>query len=538
MTIPHIKDNAPEDLTIISIGDSLYQYARVISNTRFGHMPSSIAYCKNATHVQYCINYCSTYQHPFRVRSGGHQHEGMSSGNRVIIIDLSEMDTIDYVNNDEAWVPVGKQLGKVYEELEERGRIIPGGGCQSVNVGGLTHGGGWGLSIRKYGMTCDSVLECEIVLADGTIAYPSPSTMKDLFKGLKGGGGGNFGVVTRFKFKLSSLEKVTTSFSILWEDSKKAIKALKIWTFLHEVPHNLNTNLSTACGLMVADPKTTELPKGHVSAVHGRMGGLFYGTKEDLWHLLRTHFGKELIPEIKDFNASEKYHNQTRRTLGANTDKTKISLAKHQSYVSDFANPTVSIQNTTSILEPCGDRNYRILPDAPSSTCDRPHPHKVTSGFPKATSEIEHHQLVDAIYEYLGRTCFYTDVNRYMSFHCLGGAVTKNPEQRIFAFHDKPYMLQIQCWWDDAGNTFTNVARNKEYVEWVKNFRENLSKKIEGAFINFVDRSLVEHPETPEGRIELLKIYYGEENLNYLHEVKSTYDRHNVFDFEMSIPLP
>lgn len=538
MTIPHIKDNAPEDLTIVSIGDPLYQYARVISNTRFGHMPNSVAYCKNVTHVQYCINYCRTYKYPFRVRSGGHQHEGMSSGNRVIIIDLSKMDTIDYLENDEAWIPVGKQLGKVYEELELRGRIIPGGGCQSVNVGGLTHGGGWGLSIRKYGMTCDSVLECEIVLANGTIAYPSPTTLKDLFRGLKGGGGGNFGVVTRFKFQLSSLEKVTTSFSILWEDSIKAVNALKIWTFLHEPSQKLTTNLSTACGLMVADPKKMSLPEGHVSTVHGRMGGLFYGTKKDLWDLLRLHFGKELIPEIKDFNAIEKYHIQTDKTFGAKIQNNNISLAQHQSYVSDFVNPTIDIQRQNSVLESCGDRNYRVLPDAPSSTCDRPHPHKVTSGFPKATSETKHHQLVDAIYEYLGRTCFYTDVNRYMSFHCLGGAVTKNTKQRIFAFHDKPYMLQIQCWWDDAGNAFTNKDRNEEYVQWVKDFRTSLASDIEGAFINFVDQSLVKHPETPEGRLELLKIYYGVNNLEDLQSIKFKYDKENLFHFAMSVPLP
>jgi len=538
MTTTDLKNNAPNDLRIISLGDPLYQYARVISNTRFGHMPNSIAYCKNNSHVQYCINYCRTYKQPFRVRSGGHQHEGMSSGNGVIIIDLSEMNIIEYLDQDQAWIPVGKQLGKVYDELEERGLIIPGGGCQSVNVGGLTQGGGWGPSIRKYGMTCDSILECEIILADGNVACPSPTNMPDLFKALKGGGGGNFGVITRFKFQLSSLEKVTTSFSILWEDPIKAVKALKIWTYLHVPSQKLDTNLSTACGMMVADPKNEHLPIGHVSTVHGRMGGLFYGNKIDLLNLLHTHFG-DLIPDEKSFaSLQETYHNQSNRMMSTTTHQDIMSLSRHQSHISDFVNPTVNIQNPILTNESCGDRKYRVLPGAPSSTCDRPHPHKVTSGFPKAVTEAEHHQLVDLIYDYLGRTCFYSDVSRYMSFHCLGGAVTENPEQRIFAFHNKPYMLQIQCWWDDAGNAFTNVARNKLYVDWVKGFRKNISNNIEGAFINFIDRSLVENPETPEGRLELLKIYYGSDNLKGLQATKLIYDIHNLFDFEMSIPLP
>lgn len=533
----HIEDfvnTAPNDLKIISIGNPLYQYARVISNTRFGHMPTSIAYCRTASHVQFCIHFCRDAKVSFRVRSGGHQHEGMSSGNGVVIIDLSEMDTIEYIDTDTAWIPVGKQLGKVYEELEKRGQIIPGGGCQSVNVGGLTQGGGWGLSIRKYGMTCDSVLECEMVLADGTIAYPSPINMPDLFWALKGGGGGNFGVVTRFRFKLSSLGNVTTSFSLLWKDGERAVKAMKIWTVLHADLTKLEANLSTACGMMVADSEELHLPEGHVSAVHTRMGGLFYGSKEALLSLLRTSFG-DLIPEESGFvSLQEKYHHQGVKKAMATQQKHTVLLSKHQSIISDFVNPTASIDTVSGTT--CGDRNYRVLPDAPSSTCDMPHPHKVTSGFPKATTEAEHHQLVEAIYNYLGRTCFYVDVNRYMSFHCLGGAVTENTDQRVFAFPMKPYLLQIQCWWNDAGNAFTNVDRNKAYVQWVVDFRKNLLPNIEGAFINFIDQLLVPHPETPEGRIQLLEIYY-QEKLEKLRTIKTKYDCENLFNFEMSIPL-
>ena len=533
-----IKDfmhSAPDDLTIVGVEDSLYEYARVISNTRFGHKPAMIAYCKTASHVQFCLHFCKDQHFPFRIRSGGHQHEGMASGNGVLIIDLSEMDTIDYIDRDHAWIPVGKQLGKVYAELEKRGQIIPGGGCQSVNVGGLTQGGGWGLSIRKYGMTCDSVLECEIVLANGKIVYPSPTHLPDLFWALKGGGGGNFGVVTKFKFKLSSLGAVTTSFSLLWEHGENAVKAMKIWTVLHADLTGLTPALSTACGMMIADPKDTTLPEGHVSAVHARMGGLFYGSKAALLALLRDHFG-DLIPEDEDCFASlqETYHNQLGKRSLKTEQQNTFSLARHQSIISEFVNPTVHINDIVSSDTSCKDRDYRILPDAPSSTCDKPHPHKVTSGFPKATTD--HHQLVEAIYEYLGRECFYSDVNKYMSFHCLGGAVTHHPEQRVFAFPTKPYLLQIQCWWDDAGNAFTNVARNKAYVQWVEDFRKNIAPYIEGAFINFIDKLLVSNPETPEGRLHLLEIYY-QENLEKLRDIKTTYDPENLFDFEMSIPL-
>ena len=527
-------DQFPKHIRIISIGDSLYHYARVISNTRFGHLPAMIAYCKAASDVQDCLAFCKAHTFPFRIRSGGHQHEGMSSGNRVLIIDLSEMDTIEYLDHDHAWIPSGKQLGKVYSALEARGQIIPGGGCQSVNVGGLTQGGGWGPSIRKYGMTCDSVLEFEIVLANGTIAYPSATHLPDLFWALKGGGGGNFGVVTKFKFKLSSLGEVTTSFSLLWTERNEAIKALKIWTVIHADLTALDPALSTACGMMIADPKGANLPEGHLSAVHSRMGGLFYGSKDALLALLKKHFG-DLIPEESGFVSllEKKHHPFNKKNLAS--QKETFSLSRHQSVVSEFVNPTTPMYNPTVLHDRCGDRNLRVLPDAPASTCDRPHPHKVTSGFPKASTVQEHHALVEAIYEYLGRTCFYSDVSRYMSFHCLGGAVTHHPEQRAFAFPTKPYLLQIQCWWDDAGNAFTNEERNKTYVHWVVDFRKNLLPHIENAFINFVDKSLVPHSETPAGRLDLLEMYYGA-NFKKLREIKKNYDIDNLFDFEMSIP--
>jgi len=528
----------PKNLIIIKQGDPLYHYARVISNSRLGYIPDSIAYCQTTEDVQYCVNHCRENDIAFRIRSGGHQHEGMCSGNGVFIIDLSKMDVIEYIDDELAWIPVGKQLGKVYEELEERGQIIPGGGCQSVNVGGLTQGGGWGLSIRKFGMTCDSVLECEMILANGTLVKVSDENHPDLFWAIKGGGGGNFGVVTRFKFRVSSLAPRTTSFALLWKSPKEVKSVMKIWTSLHITSFKLDPNLSTACGMMVANPAEEVLPNGQKSLVNARMGGLFYGSKKDLLDLLKNHFG-DLIPEEDGFvEIQEKeYHSSLQKAKILTKNINVVPLHSVQSRIADFLNPTTvdqgSIQNTH---RDCNDREYKVLPGAPASSCDRPHPHKVSSGFPKVNTIKQHHELIDKIYDFLANTCFYSDVNRYMSFHCLGGAVPKNADSNAFAFYDKPYMLQIQSWWDDSGNVFTNENRNTTYVKWVEDFRKNIGSHIEGAFINFVDYSLVPYPETPEGRLQLLTIYYGEKNTQKLREVKSKYDQNEVFKFRMSIP--
>ena len=285
------QEGAPMGLVVVlqSKWNPQYWEARKISNSKFDYYPSGVAYCKNVNHVRYCVNFCRDNNIDFRVRSGGHQHEGMSSGDNLLVIALSEINEIEYTKDedglcgDEAWIPVGKQLQKVYDELETRNQIIPGGGCQSVNVGGLTHGGGWGVSIRKYGMTCDNVLEAEMVLADGRIVYPSATNLPDLFWGLKGGGGGNFGIVTRFKFKLSTLLSVeqpeVTTFTCRWTYPEDTLPVIDRWLKMQK-EKEFTRNLSAACSMVVSPPDGAEK-----CLVKIRMGGLFYGQCSELVQL-------------------------------------------------------------------------------------------------------------------------------------------------------------------------------------------------------------------------------------------------------------
>ncbi|WP_298516157.1 FAD-dependent oxidoreductase [uncultured Kordia sp.] len=547
------KDHAPKDLKIVNFGDPLYHYARVISNTRFGKMPISIAYCKHAEHVQYCVNYCRDHGVPFRVRSGGHQHEGMCSADKAIIIDLSEIHTLPPFdeNTEKLWIPAGKQLGQVYTELAKKGKTIPSGGCQSVNVGGLTQGGGWGVSVRKYGLTCDSVTKIEIVLANGDIVHASEEEHSDLFWALKGGGGGNFGVVIRFEFKLVSILPVTTNFSLQWEKPDEIKDVITKWAELHAKKDGIDEALSATCNMLIV-----KSPDGKKSDVQGRMGGKFYGSKVELLKLLIDYFGVLVVDKItettfkempKGYSESLQENNsQADFSISSNensfqsksvmtTDNTSFdSYAANQRMLIDFINPIGSIQYAENTLKECKNLDLTVLPDrGPSSTCDQPHPHKVSSSFPKDT--VNHRALVEAIYDYLKGSCYYADVNMYMSFHCMGGAVTRNADSNAFGYAQKPYMLQIQAWWDDVSNAFTNEGRNIEYLKWVKTFRESIAEHTEGSFINFVDKTLVPDIEKDENRLELLEIYYTKKNLEKLRRIKSMYDPNQLFSFEMSI---
>lgn len=567
------QEGIAQDLVVIleSKWSVQYEASRAISNSKFYYRPSGIAYCKNVGHVQFCVNFCRNNDIMFRIRSGGHQHEGMSSGNNVLIIDLSEIHDITYIDGkDEAWIPAGKQLQYVYQELEAKDYIIPGGGCQSVNVGGLTQGGGWGAHVRKLGLTCDNILEVEMVLANGQVVYPSATNFPDLFWGLKGGGGGNFGVVTRFKFKLTRLEVPMTSFTLEWKKEEEAKPGILKWMAMQrDLEHD--RNLSSFCRMSVEEPTS----KGEKNTVLSRMGGLYYGTQTDLENLLKKYFGDLFHAKCfkantkyfgdKDMPVLEKFEAHEASSSSAQVSS-YLSLADAQKYLAEHLNPvnpfpteeSLSFLESTKSDEPVCPPIGENLPTAPSITCDRPHPHKVTSTFPVAVNSTKEAELLDKemtnrIHDYLTCSCYYKDVSRYMSFHCLGGAVTDHPTERAFPYAKKPYMLQVQTWWNLSENKSIDDKRKVAYDKWVEDFRTYLhtgktdkdcpktptvfeGNCIEGAFINFVDKDIF-GPYRPEKRHKILTAYYTEKNLKKLMVIKNKYDPYNLFDFRLSIPL-
>ena len=120
----------------------------------------------------------------------------------------------------------GAHLLGVYTALANRGRMIPGGTCPTVGIAGLTQGGGIGLSGRKFGLTCDHLVEATVVLADGTALVVNAQHHPDLYWALRGGGGGNFGIVTRFVFRTNPAAGVSTySMEWPWSDAKQVVQA-------------------------------------------------------------------------------------------------------------------------------------------------------------------------------------------------------------------------------------------------------------------------------------------------------------------------
>lgn len=155
------------------------------------------------------LAHCQREGWPLHLRGGGHAFEDLNTGVGVLL-DMRRMSRVEVSpDRTRASVQAGATLGTLHQTLLPEGLILPSGTCPGVGVAGLTMGGGYGMLSRKYGLTCDSLLEAELIDAEGRLHLASAQENPELFWALRGGGGGNFGIVTRFTFALKPASATT-----------------------------------------------------------------------------------------------------------------------------------------------------------------------------------------------------------------------------------------------------------------------------------------------------------------------------------------
>jgi FAD/FMN-containing dehydrogenase len=222
---------------LIRPADALYDQARVVFNTRFDSIrPQAVARCKTTDDVVAVLAFVRRFALAVTPRSGGHNFAGHSTGTGVVI-DLGPMNTIQ-VGDGTATIGGGAKLADVYDQLIARGVGIPLGTCLSVGISGLTLGGGIGVIDRMYGLTCDSLVSAQVVTADGRLLTCDAANEPDLFWALRGGGGGNFGVVTSFTFRTHATQSLTNfSATYRFADAAKVLAAWQTWQ--REVPDSI-----------------------------------------------------------------------------------------------------------------------------------------------------------------------------------------------------------------------------------------------------------------------------------------------------------
>lgn len=231
---------------IITPNDKEYDNLRQEWNRSIQKYPIAIIYCENVCDISQAILYARENSIDIRIRSGGHNYEGYSTGNRALVIDISKINNIQ-INYQENTLTVGGGIknAQLYNYISQLGYPFPGGLCPTVGVSGFCLGGGWGYSARKFGLGCDSLIEAELVNYKGYLLKANEYTNKNLFWALKGAGGGNFGVVTSMTFKLPPKVNRVTYFQIYYPKTTKEtqIKFLQIWqNWISTVDNSINAS--------------------------------------------------------------------------------------------------------------------------------------------------------------------------------------------------------------------------------------------------------------------------------------------------------
>jgi FAD/FMN-containing dehydrogenase len=186
------------DVVFLKKGTPDYEKYRQPFNARMKLKPAVIAVCRTEAGVQKAVAHARKHDLPMAVKSGGHHYEGYSLNDGGLVINVSEMKQLA-LDGELLTSGPGARVAQVYEYLWAKGRLLPLGSCGGLGIAGLTLGGGHGIFDGKYGLSCDNLLRVRLVDAQGTLH--DSNDRPELLWACRGGGNGNFGVVTRLTFK-------------------------------------------------------------------------------------------------------------------------------------------------------------------------------------------------------------------------------------------------------------------------------------------------------------------------------------------------
>jgi FAD/FMN-containing dehydrogenase len=225
---------------VIRRGDRGYEEARAIWNAMIERRPAIIARCSEVSDIQLCLEFAKAQNLLFSIRGGGHNIAGNALCDDGLTIDLSQLRN---VNVDpiglRAHVEPGATLADLDRATQKFGLATPTGINSTTGVAGLTLGGGFGWLTRLHGLTVDNLISVEILLADGRLVYANEQRNSDLFWAVRGGGG-NFGVVTDFEFRLHSVGPEVLSGLVVFPLEQAQTVLRNYRDFVSQMPDELN----------------------------------------------------------------------------------------------------------------------------------------------------------------------------------------------------------------------------------------------------------------------------------------------------------
>jgi FAD/FMN-containing dehydrogenase len=226
---------------LVRPGDRTYEEHRKVWNGSINRSPALIARCAGVADVIAAVHLARETGLIVAVRGGGHSFPGLSTNDGGIVIDLSLMKGIR-VDPEAGTVRAqgGVLLGELDRETQAFGLAVPSGIVTHTGLAGLTLGGGIGWIMRRYGLTIDNLLSLDVITADGEFVKASEHENAELFWGLRGGGG-NFGIVTEFEFRLSSLGPRVVAGPVFWpmDEAQRVLHFYRDW--IADCPDELMT---------------------------------------------------------------------------------------------------------------------------------------------------------------------------------------------------------------------------------------------------------------------------------------------------------
>jgi FAD/FMN-containing dehydrogenase len=226
---------------LVTAADANYDEHRRVWNGSIDRKPALVARCTGVADVVAAIGFAQQHGLPLTVRGGGHSFPGHSVADGAVVVDLAPMKGIS-LDRDARTVRAqgGVLLGELDQATQAHGLSVPAGIVTHTGLAGLTLGGGIGWQQRKYGLTIDQLLSVDVVTASGEVVTASETQNEDLFWGIRGGGG-NFGVVTEFEFRLNPLGPTVLAGPIVWpmEESGDVLRFYREW--IKDAPDELMT---------------------------------------------------------------------------------------------------------------------------------------------------------------------------------------------------------------------------------------------------------------------------------------------------------
>jgi FAD/FMN-containing dehydrogenase len=459
--------------SLVRPGEAGYTTAKELFDPRFDSLhPAGVAYCRNPHDVTTCLAFVRKYRLPVAARCGGHSYAGWSSTSGLIV-DVTKMAGVS-VSGGTATVGAGTRLIDFYNGLTAHGRAVPGGSCPTVGIAGLTLGGGVGVVSRAYGLTSDNVQSLQIVTADGQVRTCNASTNSDLFWACRGGGGGNFGVVTSFTFGTHPVGDIILFFlSWPWSQAARVISAWQSWA--PHAPDELwsNLHLAAAPGGSVPSIQVGGTYIGSVSAAYAQLQKLYaaVGSDPSSPFLESTTWLHAMLVEAGCASLSvDQCHLPTQNPSG--------QLSRASEYAkSDF------------FTKPLSSHGIGVLLSGVESL-------QQVSGAPGGAGGI--------------------------AFDAMGGAVNRvAPGATAYVHRDALFQAQYTTTWA-VGSAAAGVARQHA---WQRSFWQSMRPYASGqAYQNYIDPDLTNWQQA----------YYGA-NYTRLTQVKAAYDPDRVFSFPQAV---